>query len=68
MAKLKEEKLVPKSETPGGLNKPFAILRCIWRRKRQALTQALFPDWQSQGLHVHFVSPYSPELNRIEIL
>jgi hypothetical protein len=31
-------------------------------------TQALFPDWQSKGSHVHFVSPYSPELNCIEML
>lgn len=31
-------------------------------------TQALFPDWAAKGLHIHFLSPYSPELNRIEIL
>jgi hypothetical protein len=28
----------------------------------------LFLDWQAKGLHIHFLSPYSPELNRIEIL
>ena len=31
-------------------------------------TQALFTDWATKGLHIHFFSPYSPELNRIEIL
>ena len=31
-------------------------------------TQALFTDWATKGLHIHFLSPYSPELNRIEIL
>jgi transposase len=31
-------------------------------------TQALFPEWACKGLHIHFLSPYSPELNRIEIL
>jgi transposase len=31
-------------------------------------TQALFPEWAAKGLHIHFLSPYSPELNRIEIL
>jgi transposase len=31
-------------------------------------TLALFPEWAAKGLHIHFLSPYSPELNRIEIL
>ena len=31
-------------------------------------TLALFPEWVAKGLHIHFLSPYSPELNRIEIL
>jgi transposase len=31
-------------------------------------TLALFPEWAPKGLHMHFLSPYSPELNRIEIL
>ncbi len=31
-------------------------------------TQALFPEWAARGLIIHFLPPYSPELNRIEIL
>lgn len=31
-------------------------------------TLALFPEWATKGLHIHFQSPYSPELKRIEIL
>ena len=31
-------------------------------------TQALFPEWVSRGLIIHFLPPYSPELNRIKIL
>ena len=31
-------------------------------------TMALFPQWACRGLVIHFLPPYSPELNRIEIL
>ena len=31
-------------------------------------TQALFPELAAKGLLIHFLPPYSPELNRIEIL
>ena len=32
------------------------------------VTQAWFADWATEGLHVYFLSPNFPQLNRIEIL
>jgi transposase len=50
------------------LTQPTIVVLDNASTHRAAAFQARIPDWETQGLTLYFLPPYSPELNRIELL
>ena len=50
------------------LTQPTVVVLDNASTHRSAAFRAQIPTWESQGLTLFYLPPYSPELNRIEIL
>ena len=50
------------------LTQPTVVVLDNASTHRSAAFQARIPEWEANGLTLFFLPPYSPELNRIEIL
>ena len=48
--------------------RPCAVVLDNYSVHRCALVKAALPDLERAGVHLHYLPPYSPELNRIEEL